>query len=95
MIAATKPNSRISTCDLITSYLQSDHFPEVEAVIIRYLNPETNSLQWEAVNGVIYGMVRAGNQWARTFRTWMAGLGFHEIANAESVYYMDNITVTT
>ena len=87
MILAARAGDRISSADLITSYLQADDFEEGESLLLKFWHPLLKKWIYKWSRGWIYGCITAGAAWQKTYREWMLSIGFVECQNATSIYH--------
>jgi hypothetical protein len=87
MILAARAGDRISSTDLITSYLQANDFEEGESLLLKFWHPLLKNWIYKWSRGWIYGCITAGAAWQKTYREWMLSIGFVECQNATSIYH--------
>ena len=89
LLMAASGTKFVSTCDLVTAYLQQDKFKDGKCIWLKFYNPITKQVEYKKLSKFIYGCQEAGQKWSDCFREWMLSLGFTELKNAGSMYVLD------
>ena len=68
LLMAASGTKFVSTCDLVTAYLQQDKFKDGKCIWLKFYNPITKQVEYRKLSKFIYGCQEAGQKWSDCFR---------------------------